>query len=179
MKRPLPFAPVLLIRSATITDALTRCANEFTSILAACERTDARIAADASAISEDYRLIACAAWRQVFAAHKLIATPKGEMALLSKENNSNGCIGTVDVSYPSIPMLLKYCPELVNALGSLTMDAAPVPVAGSDGNPVGSTGVADPVDAEDALLALLGQFGPYWLPSGLMFFGQSICINAG
>ncbi len=113
---------------ATITDALTRCANEFTSILAACERTDARIAADASAISEDYRLIACAAWRQVFAAHKLIATPKGEMALLSKENNSNGCIGTVDVSYPSIPMFLKYCPELVNALSRPVLEFASMPV---------------------------------------------------
>ena len=57
-----------------------------------------------------------AAWRHTFAAHKLIATPKDEMAFLSKENDSNGCIGTVDVSYPSIPLFLQYCPELVNAL---------------------------------------------------------------
>lgn len=113
---------------ATISDALARCARDFDSILAACEATDRRVIADASAISEDYRLIACAAWRQVFAAHKLIATPKGEMALLSKENNSNGCIGTVDVSYPSIPMLLKYCPELVNALCRPVLEFASMPV---------------------------------------------------
>ncbi|MFQ7749372.1 MAG: glutaminase domain-containing protein [Eubacteriales bacterium] len=47
--------------------------------------------------------------------HKLIATPAGD-GVLSKENDSNGSIGTVDVSYPSIPIFLKYCPELVNAL---------------------------------------------------------------
>lgn len=63
---------------------------------------------------QDYEDIVNAAWRHTFAAHKLIATPKGEMAFLSKENDSNGCIGTVDVSYPSIPLFLHYYPELVN-----------------------------------------------------------------
>jgi hypothetical protein len=38
-----------------------------------------------------------------FAAHKMIADEDGEAVLLSKENDSNGCIGTVDVSYPSSP----------------------------------------------------------------------------
>ena len=65
--------------------------------------------------------------RQTLAAHKLIATPKGEMAYLSKENDSNGCIGTVDVSYPSIPVLLKYAPELVNALCRPVLEFASMP----------------------------------------------------
>ena len=81
---------------------------------------------------EDYRLIACAAWRHTFAAHKLIQTPAGEMAFLSKENDSNGCIGTVDVSYPSIPLFLKYCPELVNALCRPVLYFASLPVWGED-----------------------------------------------
>mgnify|MGYP000267216832 CR=1 FL=1 len=50
------------------------------------------------------------------------------MAFLSKENDSNGCIGTVDVSYPSIPIFLKYCPELVNALCRPVLEFASMPV---------------------------------------------------
>lgn len=77
---------------------------------------------------QDYEDIVNAAWRHTFAAHKLIATPKGEMAFLSKENDSNGCIGTVDVSYPSIPLFLYYCPELVNALCRPVLEFASMPV---------------------------------------------------
>lgn len=50
------------------------------------------------------------------------------MAFLSKENDSNGCIGTVDVSYPSIPLFLHYCPELVNALCRPVLEFASMPV---------------------------------------------------
>ena len=94
---------------------------------------DAHVKADAlSAGGADYEAIVCAAWRQTFGAHKLIATPDGEPALLSKENDSNGCIGTVDVSYPSIPVLLKYCPELVNALCRPVLAFASMPAWNRD-----------------------------------------------
>ena len=56
------------------------------------------------------------AFRQVYAAHKLIADKDGNAIFLSKENYSNGCIGTVDVSYPSIPAFLCYTPELVRGM---------------------------------------------------------------
>ncbi len=112
-----------------ITDAI-RCVQEhFDTILNDCARLDARLAEDArSAAGEDYERLVNAAWRHTFAAHKLIATPAGEMAFLSKENDSNGCIGTVDVSYPSIPIFLKYCPELVNALCRPVLEFASMPV---------------------------------------------------
>ena len=64
---------------------------------------------------EDYRLIASAAYRHTIGAHKLIADERGDMIFLSKENDSNGCIGTVDVSYPSIPLFLLYNPEYVRS----------------------------------------------------------------
>ncbi|MDO5378890.1 MAG: DUF4965 domain-containing protein, partial [Clostridia bacterium] len=99
---------------------------------AVCEQ-DTQIKEDAlRAGGEDYAAVVCAAWRQTFAAHKLIATPRGEMALLSKENDSNGCIGTVDISYPSIPILLKYSPELVNALCRPVLEFASMPVWNRD-----------------------------------------------
>ena len=114
---------------ATLMDAFDDFANRYDEIKAACEALDARVLADAEAVGgEDYKKIVAASWRHTFAAHKLICTPKGEMALLSKENDSNGCIGTVDVSYPSTPLFLKYCPELVNALSRPVLEFAAMPV---------------------------------------------------
>ena len=112
-----------------ITDAIRHVLSGFEDILDRCARMDATLADDALAAGgADYVALAEAAWRQTFAAHKLIATPKGEMAFLSKENDSNGCIGTVDVSYPSIPLFLRYCPELVNALCRPVLEFACMPV---------------------------------------------------
>ena len=111
-----------------ITDAIRYGLNHFAELLSRCEALDARVLKDASAEGEAYEKIIAAAWRHTFCAHKLIATPAGEPALLSKENDSNGCIGTVDVSYPSIPIFLKYSPELVNALCRPVLEFASMPV---------------------------------------------------
>ena len=61
-------------------------------------------------------------------AHKLVENGKGELLFLSKECDSNGCIGTADVSYPSIPHYLIYNPDLVNAMlmGIFTFAKMPV-----------------------------------------------------
>ena len=37
-------------------------------------------------------------YRQSIAAHKLVEAPNGDLLWLSKENNSNGCINTVDLT---------------------------------------------------------------------------------
>ena len=114
---------------ATIVDAIVRTMAGFDAIMADCAALDAQVLADAEKTGgAAYAKVVCAAWRQTLAAHKLIATPKGDMALLSKENDSNGCIGTVDVSYPSIPMFLRYNPELVNALCRPVLEFASMPV---------------------------------------------------
>jgi len=113
----------------TIVDAFREFDAAHDDIIARCAALDESVLADARRIGgEDYALIVSASWRHTIAAHKLIATPDGKMALLSKENNSNGCIGTVDVSYPSTPMFLKYCPELVNALCLPILEFANMPV---------------------------------------------------
>lgn len=66
-------------------------------------------------ISDKYEQIVSLAFRQAIAAHKL-CWHNGEVQFLSKENYSNGCIGTVDVTYPSIPLFLIYNPELVEGM---------------------------------------------------------------
>jgi hypothetical protein len=86
-------------------------------LMACCADFDAQLAADAErAGGTDYALVCAASYRHSVGAHKLIADENGEMAFLSKENDSNGCIGTVDVSYPSIPLYLLYNPEFVRAM---------------------------------------------------------------
>lgn len=114
---------------AQVTDAIREVMRDFDGIASRCAALDAQVLGDAQrAGGAPYARLVSAAWRQTLAAHKLIATPDGEMALLSKENDSNGCIGTVDVSYPSIPMFLRYNPELVNALCRPVLTFAQMPV---------------------------------------------------
>jgi len=113
----------------TLPQALAEFAQRHDELRQKCEALDRDVLAQALAIGgEDYRLIAAASWRHTFAAHKLVATPDGQMALLSKENDSNGCIGTVDVSYPSVPLFLRFRPELVNALCRPVLAFASMPV---------------------------------------------------
>ncbi|MCI6364379.1 glutaminase domain-containing protein [Intestinimonas butyriciproducens] len=113
----------------TLLSALKEFSREHDSLWDACVKLDQRILRDAgSSGGPDYQFIVSAAWRQTFAAHKLIRTPDGSPVLLSKENDSCGCIGTADVSYPSVPIFLKYCPDLVNAMCAPIFRFASMPV---------------------------------------------------
>ena len=55
----------------------------------------------------EYANLCALAYRQAVSAHKLIESPQGDLLFLSKENFSNGCIGTLDVSFHqlSFPLL--------------------------------------------------------------------------
>lgn len=64
----------------------------------------------------DYAYLSILSYRQSIAAHKLIADDNGDLLFLSKENDSNGCIGTVDVSYPSVPLYLLHSTEYVKGM---------------------------------------------------------------
>jgi hypothetical protein len=62
------------------------------------------------------------------AAHKLVAHPKtGQPLYFSKENFSNGCIDTVDVTYPSSPFFLLFNPQLLEAQLRPVLEYASMP----------------------------------------------------
>ena len=63
----------------------------------------------------EYAAIAVLAFRQAIAAHKLVEDVNGVPFFMPKENFSNGSISTVDVIYPSSPMVLLLNPKLVEA----------------------------------------------------------------
>ena len=101
----------------TIQDQFSLANKEYDRIMKACERFDSKLMADATyAGGRKYAELCALAYRQAIAAHKLVEAPNGDILWLSKECNSNGSIGTVDVTYPSAPLFLLYNPELAKGL---------------------------------------------------------------
>lgn len=76
----------------------------------------------------EYLNILYASLRQSVAAHKLVRDKDGSPLFLSKECGSNGCIATVDVSYPSMPLYLLYNTELVKGMMRPILKFAKMPV---------------------------------------------------
>ena len=77
---------------------------------------------------KSYLNVLYASMRQSIAGHKLVRDTKGNVLWLSKECGSNGCIATVDVSYPSMPLYLLYNPELVKGMMRPILEFARMPV---------------------------------------------------
>ncbi len=97
-------------------DMLSAAIAEYDDIKALCDKFDGELMSEAEKLGENYKNIVSLAYRQAIAAHKLVEDTEGNILFLSKECDSNGCIGTLDVTYPSIPLFLKYAPELVKGM---------------------------------------------------------------
>ncbi len=79
-------------------------------------KVDSQISKDAGAAGgEKFADLANLSYRQALGAHKIVADIDGKPMMFSKENFSNGCIGTVDVLYPAAPIMLAYNPEMLEA----------------------------------------------------------------
>ena len=113
----------------TIIDAIKYIKTNRTELNAKLDALDADICSTALAAGgENYVKLVCAAYRHSICAHKLIADQEGKPVFISKENDSNGCAATVDVSYPSIPLYLAFNPELVCAMCRPIFKFAKMPI---------------------------------------------------
>lgn len=113
----------------TILDVIGISIQEHGAAAQKCSLFEDRLMEQAeSAIGEDYVRICALAYRQAIAAHKLVEDTQGNVLFLSKECFSNGCIGTVDVSYPSVPLFLLYNTEYVKGMMRPVFKFARMPV---------------------------------------------------
>ena len=103
--------------AVTIFDMMQRMNREYSGIMKRCRQLDKTIYDDAFAAgNKQYADILSACYRHVIAAHKLFRDDEGNLLFFSKENNSNGCVNTVDLTYPEAPLFLCYNPELQKAM---------------------------------------------------------------
>ena len=99
----------------TFNDIINKSLREYDSTMDKVRTFEEELLAKARTVSEEYADILSISYRQAIAAHKL-TWHEGKLQFFSKENYSNGCIATVDVTYPSVPLFLMYAPELVEGM---------------------------------------------------------------
>ncbi len=101
----------------TIEQAFAEANTDYKTLKEKCTTFDYELMTQTSQTGgKEYAELCALAYRQAISAHKLVEAPNGDLLFLSKENNSNGSIGTVDVTYPSAPLFLIYNPELAKGL---------------------------------------------------------------
>ncbi|WP_019833564.1 glutaminase family protein [Sphingomonas sp. PR090111-T3T-6A] len=112
----------------TMAELLAKAEKEEASLERRGEAFDRELVSDLErAGGRSYAELAVLAYRQTLAAHKLVADVDGTPLLFSKENFSNGCIDTVDVTYPSSPFFLLFNPRLLEAQLRPIMEYAALP----------------------------------------------------
>ena len=100
-----------------IIQAFERANDNYPTVMKRCAAFDVEMMNDAEKSGgKEYAELCALAYRQAISAHKLVEDKEGNLLFLSKENFSNGSIGTVDVTYPSSPLFLIYNPELLKGM---------------------------------------------------------------
>lgn len=111
-----------------IADLLQTALREYEDLDKRSAAFDKQLMADlTSAGGEKYATVAALAYPQTIAAHTLTANADGTLLYFSKENFSNGSIGTVDITYPSAPFFLLFNPRLLQAQIQPILDYSNLP----------------------------------------------------
>lgn len=101
---------------------------DYSGLKKKCTQFDKKLLADAKKSGgKDYADIVAISYRQAITAHKLAAYTDGTPFLFPKENFSNGCMGTVDVIYPSSPIFMLLNTKLLKAMLDPVMKYAESP----------------------------------------------------
>ena len=107
----------------TANAMLEEAESAYPKLMRECEEYDkALMAALEKTGGKDYARLCALAFRQCLAAHGYAALPDGKLLMLSKENFSNGCVGTVDVTYPAAPFFLLFNVDLLKSQVTPVLD---------------------------------------------------------
>jgi hypothetical protein len=113
---------------ADALELLATAEKQFGELQKRCAAFDEELMKDAAAVGgADYADFCAHAYRVAMAGHKLTVTPDGRPMLFSKENFSNGCVGTVDVIYPAAPIFMLLNNELLKASVTPVFDYTATP----------------------------------------------------
>ena len=99
-----------------IFDALRFYDNDAENIFKKCQAFDDQLKTAAKDYGNAYLNVLYASLRQSVGAQEIVKDDAGRTLFLSKECGSNGCIATVDVSYPSLPLYYMYNPQLIKGM---------------------------------------------------------------
>lgn len=82
-----------------------------------CAALDEELMYDAESVGgPEYARLIALGYRHTLASGKIVAGPDGTPWFFHKENFSNGCIATVDVSYPASPFFALFEPVLLEGM---------------------------------------------------------------
>lgn len=123
MNRRLP--PLWRRQDATAIAMIHRAWAEKNEVEGRCRAFDEELTADMhSAAGPHFARLGTLAFRQCLGGHALVADRNGDLLHFSKENSSNGCMGTVDLVYPGSPFFLLFNPDLLMAQMRPVLDYA-------------------------------------------------------
>jgi hypothetical protein len=101
---------------ATAAEMLQKAARDYPKLAERCAKFDEELMADATKVGgEKYAQMIALAYRQCVAACGLAADANKQPLFFTKENTSNGDIGTVDVFFPMDPQWVLLSPTLAKA----------------------------------------------------------------